>query len=102
MHGLKDKDTVSYLPTVGQQARSYSLLDNNCTVQAGVITAYTGDAENPHQLTSAKDPNHFLSCNLPHLRGRLVGPDGLTEEEESLKDKLLVKYFEAEKPSPQE
>ena len=45
MHGLKDKDTVSYLPTIGQKARSYSLLENSCTVQTGVITAYTGDTE---------------------------------------------------------
>ena len=102
MHGLKDKDTVSYLPTVGQKARSYSLLGNSCTVQTGVITAYTGDTENPYQLTSEADPNRSLPCDLAHLRERIVGPDGLTKEEESLKDKLLVKFFEAEELSPQE
>ena len=31
-----------------------------------------------------------------------MGPDGLTKEEESLKDKLIVKFFEAEELSPQE
>ena len=92
MHGLKDKDTVSYLPTIGQKARSYSLLGNSCTIQTGVVTAYTEDTENPYQLNSEADPNRSLPCDLAHLRERIAGPDGLTKEEESLKDKLLVKF----------
>ena len=67
MHGLKDKDTVSYLPTVGQKARSYSLLGNRCTVQAGVITAYTGDTQKKRINLPLKRIPIFLSLAISHI-----------------------------------
>ena len=46
------------------------------------------------RLQATHDVGIEIDCKLDVLQGRLEGPDGLTEEEFSLKDKLVVKYFE--------
>lgn len=97
MHGLKNKkDNVEYLPQVGQNARSYTLENNKCISQCGVIKAYTGNPDSPYKVVSTQDAGIEIDCKLDVLQGRLEGPEGLTGEEQSLKDKLVVKYFETE------
>ena len=97
MHGLKNKkDNVAYLPQVGQNVRSYTLENDKCISQCGVNTAYTGNPDSPYKVASTQDVGIEIDCKLDILQGRLEGTGGLTGEEQSLKDKLVVKYFETE------
>ena len=43
-----------------------------------------------------------MECSLHHLHGRLERKNNLTGEEAALKDKLILKLFEVEAPTPQE
>jgi hypothetical protein len=103
MHGLTNKkDVVNYLPTVGQKARSHTLHDEECITQEGVITGYSGNSLKPYLLENLTGNAAPIECSLQHLHGRLVKDNDLTGEEAALKDKLVLKLFEAEAPTPQE
>ena len=65
-------------------------------------TAYTGNAPKPYLLKSLTCNTPPIECSLQHLHGRLEKENHLTGEEAALKDKLILKLFEAEAPTPQE
>ena len=101
MHGLKNKkDNVAYLPQVGQNVRSYTQEYDKCILW--VIKAYRGTPDAPYKVSSTQGANIQIDCTLDVLQGHLEGPEGLTGEEQSLKDKLVLKYFETEPLSANE
>ena len=76
MHGFtRKKDTVVYLPQVGQNVRSYTLQEDQCVSQCGVIKAYTGNSNAAYTVESTQpgcEQTHWLHDGC--ASGTLGGP----------------------------
>jgi len=63
MHGFTNKkDTVVYLPKVGQNVRSYTLQKDQCVSQCGVIKAYTRNSDAPYKVENTQDASIHIDC----------------------------------------
>jgi len=94
------RDVVHYLPTIGQNVRSYVLKNNGtCDLQEGVVQSYTGDTKAPYLVHNKYNINEHIKCSLKDISERLKQTDGLTHEEKRVEDSLIIKHFTTEELS---
>jgi len=94
------RDVVHYLPTIGQNVRSYVLKnDGTCDLQEGVVRSYSGNTTAPYVVENKNDSTVNVRCSLTDIAERLEQTDGLTHEEQRVKDSFIVKHFKTEQLS---
>ena len=91
-----DGKPPNVIPRIGQHVRSYRLNENTstCETQQGMIQSYTGDPRTPYRVFSLERLSQGLplleSVTADAIKDRLVQADGLTTEEMTIKDELVV------------